>query len=525
MGILTSLVGEVDKSPSSDYWYTPIGQMSKAGVQVNEDQLLRISAVLQGIRFPSQTLAALPKFVYRHLEDGRSREKERGHYLNRLIRYQPNPWQTAFQFIEMMTAQMLLKGFGFAQKIFDDAGNIEALIPLKPERLVKVEQRPNYMLRFLYRREDGKPRNILQEEVFFLPGFGVRDFLGLPLEQLMTDTAGLELAIESYGSNFFSNSAMPRVVLSSPKVVSDKARDRMAADWNRAFSSEKQHSTAFLEEDTKVQHLSTKNDEAQFIESRKFLIAEFSRYLDVTPHRLSDMEKSSYNNMEQMSLETVIYTLTPLVARWEQCCYRDLLSEEDKEAGRFIEFSLDGLLRGDTSARSQFYKDGIYAGWLKRNEVREKENHNPVEGLDDPLQPQNYVPIDPETGEPRMPAQTPQSPPPQETQSPPSQEETRAQMITVAAAERVTRKEVQAISRWKERKAGSAPDWRKQIEAFYAEHAALVAKAMAINEEIAKKYCDVQCAIALKFGPDAIDKTKAWCEEHAVAFLVTEALK
>jgi HK97 family phage portal protein len=491
--------------------------MSKAGVQINDDQLLSISSVVQGVRFVSQTVASLPKFIYQHQEDGRSREKDRDHYLNQKIRFQPNPWQTSFQFFEMLTAQAMLKGFSMAQKVFGPNGEIEALIPLKPERLVKVEQLPSYKLRFLYRREDGEPRNILQDELLFVPGFGIADFLGLPLGQQMKETAGLELAIEAYGSEFFSNFAMPRVYITSPKTVSPPSRDRMAADWNRAYGGENKHSAAFLEEDTKVNVLSTKNDEAQFIESRRFLIAEFSRWLDVTPHRLSDMENSSYNNMEQMSLETVIYTLTPWVKRWEQCCYRDLLSEEDKESGRFIEFSLEGLLRGDTAARSEFYKNGIYAGWLTRNEVREKENHNPIEGLDDPLQPQNYVPVDAETGKPQQPSGPSQ----------PAPEEMRARMIAQAAAERVTRKEIQALSRWKDRENGSrAPlDWRKKVEAFYAEHVGLVANAMTISEETAKNYCGVQCAVALKYGPDAIDKIKSWCDEHAVAILLAEALK
>ena len=516
MGILTSLVSQqVDRSPSSDYWYTPIGSMSKAGVQVSEDEVLKISAALQGIRFWSQTLAALPKFIYRHLEDGRSRDKDRDHYLNRKLRYQPNPWQTAFQFFEMMTARAMLSGFAMAQKIENGGGEIESLVPLEPTRLVKVEQRANYKLRFLYRGDNGQPRNILQEEMFFLPWFGVKGFLGLPIAHQMRETAGLELAIEAYGAEFFSNFAMPRVVLKSPKAVSQPARELMAADWNRAYGGDRKHGVALLEEDTNVEQLSTHNDEAQFIESRKFLVAEFARYFDIAPHHLFDMEKSSYNNMEQMSLETVIYGLTPIVERWEQCCYRDLLTEEDKDSGRFIEFSIDGLLRGDTAARSAFYKDGIYSGWCTRNDVREKENMNPLPGLDDPLQPQNYIPVDAETCEPQAPAQGAQPSPPAEVP---------AERIARAAAERVTRKEIQAIARWKERKSNGT-DWEEQVKAFYADHVDLVAKAMALDDEAARHYCDVQCAIALRFGVDAIEKTKAWCEEHAIAFLIREALK
>jgi HK97 family phage portal protein len=501
----------------------PIGVSTKAGIQISDEQLLQISAVLQGVRFISQTIAGLPRFIFRHLEDGRSREKDTGHDLNRILRYQPNPWQTSFQFVEMMTAHAMLKGFGWAERIYE-AGKLVALAPLEPNSLIKWEQLTSGKIRYTYRKNDGSSRTLLQDELFVLPGFSIDGVLGLPLVSQMRETAGLEKAIENYGASFFANSAMPRVVLTTPKAISSKeVRERMRVDWNRTYSGDDQHSTALLEEDTKVNVLSTKNDEAQFNETRKFLITEFSRFLDVTPHRLSDMEKSSYNNMEQMSLETVVYTLTPWVRRWEQCSYRDLLTGDDKAAGRYIEFVLEGLLRGDTAARSQFYKDGIYAGWLTRNEVREKENHNPLEGLDDPLQPQNYLPVDSETGVPQAPAQAVAAQPGGE----PRPETERAEAIARAAAERVVRKEIQAINRWKERENGSRtpPDWRKQIEGFYSEHASLVAKAMAISEETAKNYCDVQCAIALKFGAGAIKRIEAWCAEQGVALLVAEALK
>jgi hypothetical protein len=249
--------------------------------------------------------------------------------------------------------------------------------------------------------------------------------------------------------------------------------------------------------------LSTKNDEAQFIESRKFLIAEFSRYLDVTPHRLSDMEKSSYNNMEQMSLETVVYSLTPWVKRWEQCSYRDLLTEDDKAAGRFIEFALDGLLRGDTNARSAFYQSGVNTGWLTRNEVREKENLNPLEGLDKPLQPQNMAPV----------GEQPSEPPPPAAQ---------ARAIAQAAAERVVRREKQAIINWKQRASGDDAAWRAHVETFYREHSEFVSKAMAMDIERARKWCECQRDTVLRLGPGTID---TGANDGSIALLVMEALR
>lgn len=505
MGLLTSLLAQsVDRSPSSDFWYYPIGGVSKAGIQIDEMQALRISPVLQGIRFVSQTVAGLPRHVMKQSEDGRSREKVARHPLNKVLRFQPNPWQTAFQFHESSTALAMMHGIALAERVYAESGELEALVPLDPKTIAKIEQGPNGKIRYTIRRTDGSARVLLQEQVFALTGFGLNGVRGLPLVQQMRETAGLAVATESYGASFFSNSAMPSVVLTSPKNVGDVTRRRMKDDWNLAYSGDRQHGTALLEDDTKVQVLSSKNDEAQFIETRKFLIAEFSRFIDVTPHRLSDMENSSYNNVEQMSLETVVYTLKPWVDRWEQACYRDLLTEEEKEQGFYVKFSLDGLLRGDTTARQAIYQSGINTGWLTRNEVREKEDMNPLEGLDEPLQPQNMAPVGEE---------------PEEEHTPPDEAmPKRALAIARAAAERVVRREVQAVAKWRERKAWDDDGWRDIIRSFYNDHAAFVRDALGVDDLWAFGWCKRRCDHVLICGTVADT-------EEVVEDLVREALK
>jgi hypothetical protein len=298
--------------------------------------------------------------------------------------------------------------------------------------------------------------------------------------------------------------------LESDKTVSSSARQRIKEDWQAAYGNEMQHSTALLEEGVKARELSFDNEKSQFVEARRFIIAEFSRFLDVTPHRLSDMEKSSYNNVEQMSLETVVYTIAPWVKRWEQSIYRDLLDEEEKEAGYFAEFILEGLLRGDTAARGEFYSKMVNYGIFTRNEVREKENLNPLEGLDDPLQPVNTVPV----GQQPEPPQTP----PQNGNG--DAGEDRATALALAAAERVVRREQMAMKKWAERKTGG--EWEEQARTFYREHIEYVAKALAMGEDRARAWCSSRCQSALKLGPDH----KSWSELDRVAVqsLAMEAL-
>lgn len=493
MGFLTQLLGQ-DRSPTADYWYMPIGASTKAGVPINDETALRISAVLQGIRFLCQTTAQLPRFIFQHRDDGQGRDKDTQHPLNRIIRFQPNAWQTSFQFIELLTAHALMRGIGVAERVDNEAGQLVALIPQSPDSLERITQRDDGRLRYHYRRNDGSPKVLLQEQVLSVSGFGVDGVKGLALVQQMRETAGLSVATENYGASFFSNSAMPRVVLSSPHAVKGDTRTRMKDDWNRAYGGDRHHGTALLEEGTKVDVLSTKNDEAQFIETRKFLIAEFSRHLDVTPHRLSDLEKSSFNNVEQMSLETVIYSLTPWVKRWEQSMYRDLLTEEDKNAGYFVEFNLDGLLRGDTEARTKLYQSGIMAGWLTRNEVRQLENLNPLPGLDTPLQAVNQAPVTEDEGAEDDSAET--------ATPPPEAQEDRAAALAQSAAARVLRREKLEVKKRRASANGDAESFKQGLEGFYSseEFIGFVSDTLAISIARARQWCQTRCRAATEQG-------------------------
>ena len=501
--------------------------VSKSGVRVTKERLLKISSVLQGVRFPSQTIASLPRFVFRTLRDGKSKTKETSHPLNKILRFKPNPWQTSFQFVEMMTARAMLDGISLAEEIYE-GNELQALVPLDTGRLIAVEQRANGMLRYLYRRQNGDRRTILQEEIFALVGFGsglMHDFLGISLTDSMRDTAGLELAIETYGASFFANSAMPRVVLESPNEIREETRRRMKADWNRSYGGIEQHGTALLEAGTKINVLSTKNDEAQFIETKQALLGDFSRYTDVTPHRLHNLDKSSYNNVEEMSRETVVYTITPWVERWEQTCFRDLLSEEDREQDRYVEFIIDGLLRGDTKSRAEFYSKGINAGWLTRNEVRSFENLNPLEGLDDPLQPQNMMVVGEEPPPPPGPP-TPDGAADDRDDMPP--QDSRALAVARAAVQRVIRKERQGIARLAERNGDrSESDWRDRVVGFYRDHARFLADATAMSHERAMRWCSAQSNYVQSIGREGVSALEEddWWYRNLGEALVREVLR
>ncbi len=188
----------------------------------------------------------------------------------------------------------------------------------------------------------------------------------------------MAIATEEYGAKFFANGANPGGVLEHPGVVKDPARVRES--WNAVYQgSNNAHRVAVLEEGMKFQSIGIPPEQAQFLETRKFQINEIARIFRIPPHMIGDLEKSSFSNIEQQSLEFVMYTLDPWVVRWEQAIQRALFSESEKRQ-YFVKFNVDGLLRGDYQSRMNGYAVGRQNGWLSANDIRELENLNPHSG-------------------------------------------------------------------------------------------------------------------------------------------------
>jgi HK97 family phage portal protein len=183
---------------------------------------------------------------------------------------------------------------------------------------------------------------------------------------------GMAIACEEYGAKFFANGATPGGILEHPGVVKDP--ERVRESWNSAFGgSANANKVAVLEEGMKYTPISISPEQAQFLETRKFQINEIARIFRIPPHMIGDLEKSSFSNIEQQSLEFVKYTLDPWVCRWEQSMQRALFSMDEKKE-YFFKFNVDGLLRGDYQSRMNGYATGRQNGWMSANDIRELEN-------------------------------------------------------------------------------------------------------------------------------------------------------
>ena len=285
---------------------------------------------------------------------------------------------SSFVFRETLMTHLLLWGNAYAQIIRNGKNEIVALYPLMPNKM-SVDRDENGRLYYTYYRgTDEAIKNkefavtLQPSDVLHIPGLGFDGLVGYSPIAMAKNAIGMAIACEEYGAKFFANGAAPGGVLEHPGTIKDPQRVRES--WQSTFGgSGNANKIAVLEEGMKYTPISISPNEAQFLETRKFQINEIARIFRVPPHMVGDLEKSSFSNIEQQSLEFVKYTLDPWVVRWEQALQRTLLSEEEKKT-LFFKFNVEGLLRGDYASRMNGYATARQNGWMSANDIRELED-------------------------------------------------------------------------------------------------------------------------------------------------------
>ena len=343
-----------------------------SGKAVNERTAMQTSAVYACVRILAESVAGLPLHVYERTANG-SKSTKPSHPLYRLLHDEPNREMTSFVFRETLMSHLLLWGNAYAQIIRDGRGVPIALYPLLPDRMA-VDRNESGELVYTYQSDKGQVK-LRRENILHIPGLGFDGLIGYSPIAMAKNAVGLALATEDYGAAFFANGANPGGVLEHPGVIKPEQADRLRESWQSQFGGANAHKVAVLEEGLKFHQMSIPPEQAQFLETRKFQINEIARIFRVPPHMVGDLEKSSFSNIEQQSLEFVKYTLDPWVVRWEQSLQQALILPSEK-ATIFIKFNLDGLLRGDYQSRMQGYSTGIQNGFMSVNDVRGLEDMN-----------------------------------------------------------------------------------------------------------------------------------------------------
>ena len=372
------LEGRVHPSNPS-YWVSKLfggGAVTHTGKVVTAESSLTVSAVYAAVRLLAETVGSIPLITYERLQP-RGKKRDLTHRLYKPLHDQPNRWQTSMEWREMMQAHATLRGDAYSREVVTNEFGFE-LIPLHPDRVTPHKGPPGAIF-YEFRPLKGGTEIILQDEMFHLKGLSSNGIVGISPIALARESIGLSMAAEEVGARLFGNSSVPKGVLQHPNKLGVKAYERLKESWEERHKGlQNSNKVAILEEGMEWKQVGLTAEDSQFLQTRKFQVEEVARWFNIPPHMLRQLDRATFSNIEQQSLEFVTYSIRPWLVRWEQVILRDLYVGRESET-HFTEFLVEGLLRGDFKTRWEGYAIGKQNGILNADEIRALENLNPQE--------------------------------------------------------------------------------------------------------------------------------------------------
>lgn len=390
--LLNRLFNSTLKQPDEKLVDSLIGANNTAsGRGVTPDNALRVASVYACVRVLSETLAALPLSVYRKTDEGR--EVATSHPLHAILHDLPNSEMSAMDFRVQLLASLLLQGNSFNEVYRTRGGEIGEIIPLPADKI--LVDRSKKTGRLIFELHDGDVRTINPRRMWRISGLGTNGIIGLSPIGLMRESIGIAMATEEHAARMFSNGAKPGGILEHPSKLSKDAQTALLESWNKAYQGPANvNKVALLQEGMKWHQIGMTAEDAQFIESRKYQRSEIAGIFGVPPHMIADLEKATFSNIEHQSIQFVVFSLLPWMKRIEQSIFRDLLLPSERQ-DYYAEHNAAGLLRGDSKARSEFYKNLFNIGAMTINDIRRLENYNGIgEDGDKHWLQLNLAPID-----------------------------------------------------------------------------------------------------------------------------------
>jgi HK97 family phage portal protein len=369
----------LDRSPTSDFWYHMINYIkTKSDVNVSEHTALDVTAVFSCINLISRHIGSMPLQVYEKTSDGNKRPAV-DHPNYTLLHTRPNPEMTAMSYRSTIQSHTLGWGTSYSNIEWTTGyRRIKWLWPLLPDRITIVRNPGTGDLEYLYTLPGGEPRRLQARDVLRINGLGYNGLTGYSPIMKGREAIGLSIAAERHGALFFSNGAIPGLALMHPGTMSPEAHDRLRDSWEKAHMGlENKHRMAILEEGIEIEKIGVDPELAQLLETRRFQIEEIARLFNIPLHKISDLSRATFNNIEHLSQEYLTDCLLPFAVQTEQCYNWDLFIPKDR--GRyFAEHNFEGLLRGDSQARAEFYRTMFNIGAFSPNMILGKENMNPI---------------------------------------------------------------------------------------------------------------------------------------------------
>jgi len=349
------------------------GSPSVSGVHVTENRAMGLSAHFACVRLIATTIASLPIHIYERTANGKRIRND--HPAARLLRIKPNSEMTAFSFLESMQAQISNRGKALAELNFDRKGNISEIWPIAPGLCEPRRKDKNGPIEYWF---PNSGIALPAWKILHIPGLGFDGINSFSPVQLFRQNFGFGLAVEEFGSRFFGQGTNIGGWLEHPGKLSKEAYERVKSDMKEKYAGlQRSHGVVILDEGMKYSKLGMPLEDAQFIQSRKFTATDMARIHGVPPHLIGDLEKATFSNIEEQGIEAVVYSFRPWAVRWEQALNAKIFSGEEQDR-YYIKIELDGLLRGNTETRYKAYSIGLQQGFLNADEVREKEDMNPL---------------------------------------------------------------------------------------------------------------------------------------------------
>lgn len=388
--MIVSLAQTLRDRPSS---LIPFFGPRAAGPLVTPQTALTLSAVYGCVRIISESLAQLPWHVH---ERRNSKTTVLDNDVSYLLSTQPNPEMGAFSFREAMVAHALTWGNGYAEIERDAMGRPLWLWLLPPHRVKPARDERTNELVYVVWNETREASTIPARDMFVLHGLGYDGMTGYSPIELARRSISAGLSMEEFAESFYVNGAViGGIIKNKTSKLSPKAVKAMLKEFNLKFSGpSKAFRTMYLDSDMDYQSLGIPAKDAQFVESRTFTVRDIARWYRVPPHKLADLERATFTNIEHQSLEFVVDTLMPWIVRLEQEANIKLIGRNSRYAGQFTRMNVMALLRGDMKSRYEAYAIGRQWGWLSVNRILELEDMNPI-GKDGDvyLMPSNMIDV------------------------------------------------------------------------------------------------------------------------------------
>lgn len=369
------------------------GPSVAAGVTVTPESAMTLSVVYACVRILAETLAGFPLQVFERLPD-KGRQQAESHPLYRLLHDEPNPWMTSFQLRETLMGHLALRGNAFAEIERDGRSVPVNLWPLRPDRMQAITVSNAGTLLYTYALPTGEQQTLPQRNILHIRGLSSDGITGYSPITLQREGIGLALAAQEFGARFFGHGARPGGLLMTKQRLSEEAAQRLARTFTATHEGlSNSHRVAVLEDGVTWQSVAMTQADAQYMLTRQFQVREVARMFRIPPHKVGDLDQATFSNIQIQGVEFVTDTMLPWVVRWEQQITKDLFLPSERTK-YFAAFNMDGIQRGDHASRAEFYGSGRQWGWLNVDEIRQRENMNPLPNGEGQtfLQPVNMVP-------------------------------------------------------------------------------------------------------------------------------------